>query len=273
MMQNKKIVAILCIVSLCISGIAEAAKRDIQELKEAVEQMDVRLQKLEVSRDNQILLELMKSIDQLKEEVQQLRGDLEQLTHDVDGMSNRQRNLYMDIDRRLNDLQLGGQSDSMQFNQSDTASKEFQRSGSKPITGNATASPEANEQQAREAYSVAFQFLKEGRYSEAVIGFQSFLSTYTNSRYSENAQYWLGEAHYASKSYDQALTEFKKVLNTYSGSTKVPGAKLKMGYTYYELQRWTEAREVLNDVLRNYPSSSVAPLAEKRLIRMTKEGH
>lgn len=270
MKHSDKTAIFIAIAGFLLSSAAVAAKRDIQELRDAAEQMDARLQKLEAGRDNQILMELMKTIDQLKEEVQQLRGDLEQLTHDVEGMGDRQRNLYLDIDRRLNDLQLSGSDTGVRPHELEVATEP--QKDIKPVSRDKSNAP-VDEEQAREVYSTSFQLLKEGRYPEAATAFQAFLASYTNSRYAENAQYWLGEAYYAAGKYEQALVEFQKVLDAYPGSTKVPGAKLKMGYTYYELQRWKETREILNDVLRNYPSSSVAPLAEKRLIRMTKDGH
>ncbi len=36
-------------------------------------------------------------------------------------------------------------------------------------------------------------------------GFESFLIAYPNSPIAENAQYWLGEAHYAKGEYDKGL--------------------------------------------------------------------
>lgn len=263
LIKNTVLVLVLAFI---FEGTAYARKKDIIELRASIEALDTRLQKIESRSDNQALMELYKTIEVLKQEVQALRGEMEQLSHEINGVSKRQRNMYLDIDRRLNDLQIGSSSATSSPAMQQQPQKQ---QPDKPVATNSAA----GSKQERDDYGAAFNYLKEGRYAEAVEAFNQFIENYPTGRYAENAQYWLGEANYASRQFEQALIEFEKVLKTYPTSTKVPGAKLKMGYTYYELQRWREARDILNDVLRNYSSSSVAPLAEKRLIRMTQEGY
>ena len=240
-----------------------AARYDPQK---ADTEFDARIQRLEALVQNEGVVELLQRVEQLQLEMQELRGTIEQLRNDVDGMQKRQRSMYLDIDRRLNDLQLNGGSPAPL--------------GSLAVTPEESAvhadigkkSPE-NLEQERLAYEAAFKYLREGRYPQAIDAFTQFLKQYPDGRYSGNSQYWLGEANYVSRHFEQALIEFLKVLDKYSNSSKLPDTKLKLGYTYYELKQWDRARQMLNDVLKNYPTSSVAPLAEKRLIRMTEEGH
>jgi tol-pal system protein YbgF len=123
------------------------------------------------------------------------------------------------------------------------------------------------------AYQEAFNLLKQGRYAKSIKAFRAFLKDYSGGSYEDNAQYWLAEASYVNRDFDTALVEFTKVRDSYGQSPKVPGAMLKMGYIYYEKQRWDEAKNILLKLQLNYPDTTEARLAEKRIQRLTKEGH
>jgi len=84
----------------------------------------------------------------------------------------------------------------------------------------------------------------------------------------ENAQYWLGEAYYVTRSYDDAGTAFRTVLQKYPQSRKAPDAALKLGYTQYELKRYADARKTLQEVAQKYPDSDASRLAAERLKRI-----
>ena len=53
-------------------------------------------------------VEILNRLDQLENEIRQLRGDMEVVNHELSGIKRRQRELYLDIDRRLGELELGG---------------------------------------------------------------------------------------------------------------------------------------------------------------------
>jgi tol-pal system protein YbgF len=117
-------------------------------------------------------------------------------------------------------------------------------------------------------YSQAFSALKAGSYSVAITGFKDFLASYAGSPLAENAQYWLGEAYYVTRSYDDAGAAFRTVLQKYPQSRKAPDAALKLGYTQYELKRYADARKTLQDVTQKYPDSDASRLATERLKRI-----
>jgi tol-pal system protein YbgF len=123
------------------------------------------------------------------------------------------------------------------------------------------------------AYDQAFQALKDLRYADAAEEFQSFLTRYPNSEYSDNAQYWLGESYYVTRNYDLALRAFQDLLDNFPESPKAPDALLKIGYTHYELEQWDSARAALTQVQEKYPDSTLSRLAENRLRSMRMEGH
>ncbi len=114
-------------------------------------------------------------------------------------------------------------------------------------------------------YRAAVELVKAGRTGDAVTALRGFLRTYPRHEYADNAQYWLGEAFYATKDYQHALVEFRATIETYPRGNKVPDALLKVGYCYTALGQSDKARAVLEQVVNLYPKSEPAALAAKRL--------
>lgn len=235
------------------------------------------------------LLFLLERLQALEEELRQVRGELEESGHQLEGVTRRQRELYLDLDRRLRELELGAVASAPAVQaapnggsastndgaptDSEAATRgepEDGAAGSDTSQAAAVAIPPAAE---RQAYDEAFNLLKEGRYDRAIEAFRRFVSTYPQSGYADNAQYWLGEANYVSRDYEAAAKEFQAVLDQHADSTKVPDAMLKLGFTQYELKNWERARELLEQVQNTYPESTAASLAKTRLQRMRQEGH
>ena len=117
----------------------------------------------------------------------------------------------------------------------------------------------------------AFDLLKDGKYPEAASAFKQFLTTFPTSQLADNAQYWLGEAHYVSKLYPDALHDFRTVLEKYPDSRKIPDALLKIGYCNYELKNYPEARTALDQVVKQYADTTAARLASQRIAKMNSE--
>jgi len=250
-------------------------------------ELETRLQQLERRLDSRSLVGLMEQVSALQREVQQLRGDIEVQTHSMESLQKRQRDLYLDIDRRLHRLEAGGVQG--QTDMPGTAAMvptqpggltpppaaPFAPSASFTATtaGSAAASAALNPAEQRKDYDRALEQLKEGRYTEASTAFQAFLKKYPGSSYADNAQYWLGEVYYVTREFQPALSEFGKVVEAYPDSTKIADAKLKIGYIQYELKDWAKAREMLAQVVQAYPGTTTARLAQERLDRMKREGH
>ena len=67
--------------------------------------IEQRLQILERKMGNDALIDLYQRLDALQIEVQQLRGLQEEQGHSLEGVKQRQRSLYVDLDQRINSLQ------------------------------------------------------------------------------------------------------------------------------------------------------------------------
>ena len=251
----------LLVIASLLSGHAVAADEELLS-RMSVKQ---RLERLENIIGSDVLMEQSRQLDDLQQEVSMLRDMLEEKGYELDLITQRQRSLYSDMDRRLNSLEGG-------------ASRTVVAAPVPPPS--ASSAPEASaavsagdDKNGAQQYTAAFDLLKEGQYTKSVSAFDSFLKSYPDSKYADNAQYWLGEANYVSRQYKTALDAFQTLIAKYPESKKIPGARLKIGYTYYELKNWSASKDALMQVVKLYPDSSVASKANDRLERIKREGH
>jgi len=225
--------------------------------------LEARLSRLE----NKTLLDLMERMDKLQNEVQRMLGELEEQAHNMENLNKRQRDIYLDIDQRLQKIEKGsvGAPAMGAFVPAPVTTATQPTSAPPNETAGSSSSVVDDSQQERLAYEKAFGLLKDRRYDQAEKALKAFVKAYPAGLYAGNAQYWLGEANYVQRNFKQALVEFSAVVKKYTTSPKRADAMLKMGYAYQELGQIDEARLSLSDVSRYYPNSTAANLAQKRL--------
>ena len=250
MMRSRAFAAIA--VAAALTGCATTppeADPVVQKLNE----LDGRLLRIERVLANQSLLDLSQRIEASQNEVRMLRGQLEEMQHASTRSQDQQRELYGDLDKRLVAVEGGAVAGGV--------AAATQSSGL-PV-------PQGDD---RANYQAAFDLLKDGKYPEAAAAFKQFLATFPQSQLRDNAQYWLGEAHYVTKQYPDALRAFRTVIEQYPDSRKIPDALLKIGYCNYELKNWAEARAALDQVVKQYSDTTAGRLARERLAKMASEG-
>jgi tol-pal system protein YbgF len=221
-------------------------------------ELENRLQNIERIVQGQSLVNLTQQVSAIERHDDELQGRLDELEHGSETTAERQRQLYMDLDSRIQQLEASVK----------------ERSSVNVMDGGALPAgqlPVPNGSD-RDNYQAALELLKAERYQPAAAAFQQFLVAFPNSERADNAQYWLAETHYVTTQFQTALKEFELVINKYADSRKVPDALLKMGYCYYELKRWDDARASLTRVQTEYPETTAARLAGQRLQRMQDEG-
>ena len=247
---------------LVTATMALSACELLQPVDEPVEtkldELERRMQAIERVLQNQSLVQLTQQVAALERRNDELQGQLETLHHDSETTADRQRQLYADLDARIQGLEesLKARS-SVSVMDGGTLSP-----GQLPVPGGSD----------RDNYQAAFELLKEQRYDPAAMAFKQFLVTYPDSELADNAQYWLAESYYVTQKFEKALAAFQLVNTNFPRSRKVPDALLKMGYCNYELKRFEAARESLRRVQGDYPETTAARLAGKRLSRMDEEG-
>lgn len=240
-----------------------------------------RVQRLERATNSQALVEMLKRVEELQLEVQNLRSQLEEQTNALEAVKSRQRDIYVDIDRRLQQVEGTGGSAASAAKPADASAGGGAAAVGAPAVGSVGTAASASEaaptivdgMTPRQAYEKAFDLLRKASYEQSIAEFQRFLHNFPQSEFAGNAQYWLGEANYQMKRFDQAIVEFKKAISTYPNGPKVADAYLKLGYTYYQAGKWAEARQNLNEVKNRFSGTSAARLAEQQLNRMVQEGH
>jgi tol-pal system protein YbgF len=252
---------------LCVAGLgillAGCQVRDDDPYAVQQRELAARVDRLDQLFKNQSLEGLSQRIDTLQEQVKGLQGEVEVLEHDDDLNKKQQRDLYQDLDKRLQKLEAGLTAAQQPAPAAATVE-------APPATTEA-ATPGGGVDDA--AYQKNFNLLKQGRFAEAIKGFKSFQKQYPSSALQPNAVFWTGEAYYQNGDFETALATFKKLIKQYPKSNKVGDATLKVGYCQYELQQWSAAKQTLNSVVQNFPGSSAAGLATQRLQRMQDEGH
>ncbi len=237
-----------------------------------VTDLEARLMRVERVVQNQSLIELASEVEQLRAETQMLRGQLEQLRHDTEDNASRQRELYVDVDKRLQALeQAQGRAAAPQSTPPQSTPPPAQANAAAPAQSPAPAAPPPAPRPTgtdQQNYQAAFDLIQARKYPEAAKAFMDFLAAFPQSPLADNAQYWLAETYYVQRQFQAALPQFQKVLDQYPQSGKMPDALLKIGYCQVELGMRDAARATLQKVMHQFPDTTAARLASQRLERL-----
>jgi tol-pal system protein YbgF len=276
-----------------IAGSAPAMAQSTSERLQLIEQRLSRMERIVDNNDS--ATDMLRRIQELQSENQALRNEIETLQFQTVQSADRERELYLDLDQRLQALESGAAAGTGRIAGSATPGAVaaggsdnaggFAGTGGTGVAGTGGAGVAGTSDTAAGSaagasagtdmadYSAAFELLKQGRYPEAAAGFKGFLAAYPNSELRDNAEYWLAETYYVVEDFGAALTGFQSVINNYPASRKIPDAWLKIGYCNYELKRWDDARQALSIAESRFPESTAAKLASQRLQVMSSEGH
>jgi tol-pal system protein YbgF len=239
---------------LFLVGCDSLLTRDDDPMNLKMNEIDTRLARVERLVANEGLVNLLARLDAVQKDLATLRDDVETLQYQVEQSNARQRDLYLDIDQRLQQLE--------KANANLTVFEGGSLSpGQLPVPGGTD----------RANYQAAFELLKQGRYDQASIALQQFMVAFPDSDLLDNAQYWLAETHYVTQKYREALPAFQTVVDRFPDSRKIPDALLKIGYCNYELKQLAAAEEALQAVVAKYPETTAARLASQRLDRIKSE--
>ncbi|MBL4623237.1 MAG: tol-pal system protein YbgF [Immundisolibacteraceae bacterium] len=236
--------------------------------------------------DIQRRLEVVSQVQQLQGDLRELRGALEDNHHTIEDLQRRQREYYLDLDRRLIDvesrplavapltnvIQSAASTDNVAASVGGDAPVAIAPPGEQqPLAGN--GSPAELKILEQQGYQQAFDLLKAAKYDQAVVAFEQFLQLYPVGSYADNARYWIGESYYVTRSFAKALLQFNQLLEKHPESGKRAGTQLKIGYIYYEQGKWAEANQLLSAVIAENLSPTAVRLAENRIKKMREEGH
>lgn len=240
--------------------IADQQKR-VDELRQQGEDMAARLGKIEEQARAQPVLTLASEIEKLREEIRGLRGQIEVLGHNIEGVSKRQRDMYVDLDQRLR-----------RFEQPGAAIAPTAAASSVPATGTTdaakTAAVAAVGVDENAAYESAQGQRRIGNYRGAITAFQGFVAKYPKSTLAPRAQYWIGDSYFNLHDFKNAIASQQKLVAAYPDSSSVPDALLNMASSQLESGDTAAARKTMDGLIARYPSSEAAEKARRRVANL-----
>lgn len=272
LLQPAALVLLTVCATLAVPSASAARREEEEALQLKVTDIEARLIRIEKILENQSLIQLATELEQLRNETKALRGELDKVRYDNQNNSSRQRELYVDVDKRLQSLEQAQRGAALAPPPVAPPAAVAGAAGAAPTQAApppAPARPVGTDQQ---NYQAAFDLMQARKYDEAGNAFTDFLTGFPQSPLADNAQYWLGEMYYVRGQYQTALAQFQKVIDSYPQSAKLPDALLKIGYSQAELGNRDAARTALQQVTRRYPDTTAARLATQRLERLQGGG-
>lgn len=174
---------------------------------------------------------MQQQIDQMSQEISELRGQLERNSYEMKQMLQRQRELFVELDRVRGEIK-------------STPAQEAQ-----PVKTGGQYTPNVDEQT---AYQNAVDLiLKKRDYTGAIAAFQQFQKDYPDSTYSANSHYWLGQLYFAKKQDEDAVKSFAAVVS-YKDSNKRADALLKLGEIAERNNNAAQAKKYYQQVVDEY---------------------
>ncbi len=238
--------------------------------------VEQRLNRVERLVNSKGLVDIMVRVESMQSELQRLVGEIELQKHGLEEIKKRQRDLYIDIDRRLLQIERrsGSASSFRTTRQPDpvTVTPENNKVTQRPAKANKTPRATKKKEGEQVAYQKAFDLLRALRYEKATQAFRQFLNDFPDGRYAHIAQYWLAETSYHTRKFDVAVKDYQTLINQYPKSPKRADALLKIGYSQFELKSFSKAKAVLEKLIQAYPGTTEAGQAENLLqkIRLQK---
>lgn len=123
----------------------------------------------------------------------------------------------------------------------------------------------------KETYRQAYSLYEVGKYDEARVAFDEFLTKYEGTDLADNAIFWVGECYYRQGDYKKAAQQYARVFKKHPKGNKVPDAYYKLGLAFWRLGKMDAAVAALQKVVEEHPTSYAAPLARRKLEIIEKE--
>ena len=174
-------------------------------------------------------------------------------TEDID----RLKQQLSQKDAQISDLKQQVKNQNIQISQ-----LESQKTIAMPVYSSTAGDVPPGEYQMR--YQEGLDLFHARNYKQAIDVFESLISSDANNSLSDNAQYWIGESHYALGQYKKAIIDFEKVF-TFPKSNKNPDAQFKLGLCYVRLGDSAKASEEFQRLIDVYPESNYVSRAQEHL--------
>ena len=123
---------------------------------------------------------------------------------------------------------------------------------------------------AKVLYDKGFTLFAHRKYDQAIMVYEDFLTRFPEDIYSDNAQFWIGEAYFQRGMLTEAEAAFRKVLRNYEHRStlegyKTPEAIYRIGLMFLQRGDTRRAGYYLADVAGRFPEASAGRKARREL--------
>jgi len=195
--------------------------------------------------------ELVMRLNRLENQLRQLTGQIEQLQYRNTQLQQALEKMQADYEFRLEQMEKGRGGGAPR----PPGGAQAAAPGPGPAPA-APPPPAAANAGGDQMYNDAMKKLQDGDNAGAERGFKAFLQSHPKHALAGNAQYWLGETHYARRDYQNAMTAFAEGYKTYKTSPKGPDNLLKLGITLAVMGRKADACQVFAKFSADYPRAT-----------------
>lgn len=179
-------------------------------------------------------------IADLETQMRNMTGQLEKQAYDIDQMKMRLDKTLADNDMRFSQLERNGVSSSSAPPSYAPPSSLTNNEATTVVSGGGVSTVTAGGTP-EQLYESAFALVREGRYDQAEVKFQSFLDNYGSHMLAANAQYWLSETFYVRGDYQKSAKMFAQGYQKYPKSSKAADNLLKLGLSLAKLGKKDDA--------------------------------
>ncbi|MEN9880427.1 MAG: hypothetical protein RIQ55_1073 [Pseudomonadota bacterium] len=253
MARHFKLPAALCAAGfLCAALPAQAGLFDDEVARKQISDLQ--------KSTSQTLIEQNRLSEQMARDVAELRGQIEVLTNSINDLEKRQKDLYLDLDNRLQAIEAGRGKKVAAPIVSDTV-----KPTDKTADVKADNRPADDPATILKSYESALALFKAGKFKEAAAAFDKFAKTYPDSEQAPAAQFWLGNSYDMLGDCKQVIASQQKLLAKWPKNSRAPDAMAKIGQCQADLGQKAESQKTFKELVSKYPDSKAASAAKQQI--------
>ena len=212
--------------------------------------------------DQESLEILLDKLNKLEEEIANLSNNIDQNTYELQRIEDANQLRYMDLDKRIHQLEtlilLSNEDD----NQEQIVSSDLDEN---PLSG-LIANDESEEEFL--LWSNSLKLIENSRYSEAAENLRLLILSFPQGEYTNEAYFYLGDIYFQQQMYQDSIETFNSLLINFPENNRTPETIFKLGLNFLRLEDEIAAISNFNNVIQNYPESSAAILSKEELVKL-----